>query len=70
MENLITPETLQIAGLAIVSLALIGLILKLVILFTKALDGLNNTLDNHFVSLHSLLTEVKTLIKEHRKTEK
>jgi len=63
-------ETLQVAGLAVVSLALVGLIYKLSVSFTHSIDKLNGTLTNHFVALLKLLTEMKNEIVEHRKTER
>ena len=64
-----SPETLQLAGLAVVSVSLVGLIYKLVLMFTASLDKLDNTLFNHFSELRALLAELKDQIVEHRRVE-
>jgi len=51
MDALLSPENLQVAGLAVVSVCLIGLIYKLARLFVDALGKLDTTLNNHFIEL-------------------
>lgn len=70
MENLITPENLQIAGLAVVSVSLVLGFVSVIKFFlertARSMDNLNLTLSNHYLELRGLISGLTDFLEDFR----
>ncbi len=70
MDSLITPENLQIAGLAVVSVSLVWGLVAIVKFFldrtARSMDNLNLTLSNHYADLRGLITGLTDFLQDFR----